>query len=110
MFVEKEPKSLAFEKKHGIRGTILLKKQRYAEFKCSIKCYLVCLRFILNLNSTIAMCDEYISEAVPNFYTYAYDGRGGSQGSAISDGGGDMYDNGNIVRRTNVLIIYAELI
>ena len=78
----------------------MLNKQQYAEFKFSIKCYLNFLGFILNINSTIAMCDEYISEAVPNFYTYAYDGRGGPQGSVILDGGRDMYDTGNNVRGT----------
>ena len=59
------------------------------------------LAYMMKINRSIARRIANIRNAVPNFYSYQYDGVDGTHGTSIDDGGLDMYDNGNKVRQKN---------
>ena len=54
----------------------------------------------MNINGSIAKRIANISNAVPNFYNYHYDGTRGTRDNYIADGGGYMYNGGNKVSNT----------
>ena len=52
----------------------------------------------------LRLLDDRIMNSIPNANRYLYDGTSDS----ISDGGGDMYDNGNVVCDYDIIIYFLQ--
>jgi hypothetical protein len=60
------------------------------------------------LNELLKSVQESLS-SIANLIQNRYDFSGGESGNSISDGGGDMYDDGNYIRYENSYIPYSDL-